>query len=198
MPRTCTPRPAVYPSSSTTATPLPSPLTTRRRAPKRAALGGPLFAAEFGGNTDADNGFRAATELFLRDSLAEQDRRLIGGAVWAYFPSDNTFSVVDAAGDEKGDLVNVLARPYARRIAGVPTAMRFDPQTKEFLFSWRVDGVAPGGGVTELFVPRRHYPTRLPAELSPGVSLIVRSDNVLLVAPAPGEYTILLRPDPGG
>ena len=99
-------------------------------------LGGPLFAAEFGGNTEVAGGYLPATEQFLRDSLAEQDRRLVGGAVWAYFPSDNTFSVVDAAGNEKGDLVDILARPYARRIAGIPTVMQFDPTTKRVHFSF--------------------------------------------------------------
>lgn len=159
-------------------------------------FGGPLFVAEFGGNTDADGGFRAATEQFLRDSLAEQDGRLIGGAVWAYFPSDNTFSVVDATGNEKGDLVNVLARPYARRIAGVPTEMRFDPTTKEFVFAWRVGDAAPGGGVTELFVPRRHYPGGFNVELPAGVAVSGGADSqsVLLMARDAGEYTVRIHP----
>lgn len=158
--------------------------------------GGPLWPGEFGGNTNPDGGFLDATELFFRDTLAEQDRRLIGGAIWAYFPSDNTFSVVDREGEEKGDLVNILARPYARRIAGVPTEMRFDLETKEFVFSWRVDGAAPGGGVTEVFVPQRHYPNGFTAELPAGVTQHDGADSqiILLVAPAAGEYTVRLRP----
>jgi endoglycosylceramidase len=132
-------------------------------------LGGPLFAAEFGGNTNTDGGFRAATEQFLRDSLAEQDRRLVGGAVWAYFPSDNTFSVVDADGAEKGDLVNILARPYARRIAGIPTAMRFDEESKEFTFSFRDDSEQHPADPTEIFVPAtRHYPAGFRVQVSAG------------------------------
>jgi aryl-phospho-beta-D-glucosidase BglC (GH1 family) len=159
-------------------------------------FGGPLFVGEYGGNTAVDGGYRAATELFLRDSLAEQDRRLIGGAVWAYFPSDNTFSVVDADGNEKGQLVNILARPYARRIAGVPTEMRFDVETREFVFSWRVEGAAPGGGLTEVFVPLRHYPEPFDIELSDGVAMRfdVERQILLLAAPEAGLYTLRLSP----
>lgn len=132
-------------------------------------LGGPLFAGEFGGNTESAGGFLAATENFLRDSLAEQDRRLVGGAVWAYFPSDNTFSVVDADGREKGELVDLLARPYARRIAGTPTAMSFDVATKEFAFSFRDDPEANPTEPTEIFLPAaRHYPGGFEVEVTPG------------------------------
>ncbi len=134
-------------------------------------LGGPLFVGEFGGNTAEAGGYRAATELFLRDSLAEQDRRLIGGAVWAYFPSDNTFSVVDAEGNEKGSLVDVLARPYGRRIAGVPTLMRFDPDTRVFDLEFRDDPENRPPDPTEIFVPAaRHYPDGFDVQVSEGDS----------------------------
>jgi len=132
-------------------------------------LGGPLFAGEFGGNTDVAGGYRVATEQFLRDSLAEQDRRLIGGAVWAYFPSDNTFSVVDAEGNEKGDLVDILARPYARRIAGIPTAMSFDLDTKEFNFAFEDDAANDPPDPTEIFLPAdRHYPNGFTVTVTAG------------------------------
>jgi endoglycosylceramidase len=161
------------------------------------AFGGPLLVGEFGGNTTVDGGFRSATEQFLRDSLAEQDRRLIGGAVWAYFPSDNTFSVVDAAAAEKGDLVNILARPYARRVAGVPTAMQFDAATKDFIFKWRVEA-GQQSDVSELFVPQRHYPDGVLAIAVPGTSnpqfTDAAGETLLLRAAEPGEYGIHLVP----
>jgi len=132
-------------------------------------LGGPLFVGEFGGVTTVAGGFLASTTEFLRDSLAEQDRRLVGSAVWAYFPSDNGFSVVDAEGREKGDLVNILARPYARRIAGIPTAMRFDLESKEFTLSFRDDDAGRPPDPTEIFVPAaRHYPNGFSVDVSPG------------------------------
>src|SRR5262249_24528985 len=81
-------------------------------ASEAAAQGAVLWVGEYGGNTDEANGFRAATALAIGDALDEQDDRLVGGAVWAYFPTDNTFSLVDANGVEKGALVDRLARPY--------------------------------------------------------------------------------------
>ena len=74
--------------------------------------------------------------------------------------------------------------------------MRFDVDTKEFVFSWRVDGEAPGGGVTEVFVPERHYPNGFDADLAAGVTLHPGPDSqiVLLVAPAAGEYSLRLEP----
>lgn len=138
-------------------------------AKEASKLGGPLFAGEFGGNTDPAGGFLESTERFLRDSLAEQDRRLIGGAVWAYFPSDNTFSVVDDQGREKGDLVNILARPYARRIAGIPTAMQFDLEGKTFSCSFVDDSAHATVEPTEIFVPAgRHYPGGFIIDVTPG------------------------------
>ena len=52
---------------------------------------------------------------------------------------------------------DIVARPYARRIAGIPTAMQCDPGSEEFVFSWRVE---PGqqSEISELFVPARHFP----------------------------------------
>jgi endoglycosylceramidase len=161
------------------------------------AFGGPLLVGEYGGNTNVDGGFLSATEQFVRDSLAEQDRRLIGGAVWAYFPSDNTFSVVDAAGAEKGDLVNFLARPYARRIAGVPTAMQFVEASKDFIVRWRVDA-GQQSDVSELFLPPRHYPDGILAVAVSGArSPQLNGDGngtVLMRAAEPGEYAVHILP----
>lgn len=134
-----------------------------------AVLGGPLLVGEYGGNADGPAGFLAATELFLRDTYAELDRRLASGTVWAYFPGGNGFSVVDADGNEKGGLVDRIARPYARRIAGIPTAMRFDPETKEFSFSFRDDEQLQPPDPTEIFIPTaRHYPDGYDVEVTDG------------------------------
>lgn len=134
-----------------------------------AALGGPLFVGEFGGNVDGPAGFLEATELFLRHTYDEFDRRLIGGVFWAYFPGDNGFSVVRADGSEKGGLVDEIARPYARRIAGIPTAMHFDAETKEFQVAFRNDDARRPPEPTEIFVPaERHYPNGFQVEVSAG------------------------------
>ena len=162
------------------------------------AIGGPLFSGEFGGNTAADGGFLASTELFLRHSLEEQDRRLAGGTMWAYFPSDNTFSVVDAEGNEKGGLVDVIARPFARRIAGTPTGMSFDADTGELFLSF-VDAVAPDP--TEIFLPlQRHYPNGATVETTPGDRFELREEGAsarLLIFRGPARtHEVHIRPAP--
>lgn len=170
-------------------------------ASEAETIGGPLFCAEFGGNTREEDGFRAATELFLRDSLTEQDRRLIGGAVWAYFPSDNTFSVVDAEGNEKGRLVDFLARPYARRIAGIPTEMSFDLDTKELLLRFYEDPERRIPDPTEIFLPDRYYPNGVElGTLPPGASYGIQAGTAgtrLLFFRGRGEtHEIRLTPAP--
>src|SRR5262249_60430054 len=102
-----------------------------------------LWVGEYGGNTNAAGGFLAATERFLRDSLDEQDARLVGSAFWAYFPSDNTFSLVDANGAEKGDLVNLFARPYPQTTAGVPESLHWDPDARVFPYAFPADPARP-------------------------------------------------------
>ncbi len=132
-------------------------------------LGGPLSVGEFGGNADGPAGFLEATELFLRDTYDELDRRLSGGVVWAYFPGGNGFSVVEADGSEKGALVDRIARPYARRIAGIPTAMSYDVDTKEFHLSFRNDDQRRPPDPTEIFIPvARHYPNGFTVETTEG------------------------------
>lgn len=140
-----------------------------RAEAEAAILGGPLFVGEFGGNVNGPPHFMEATELFLHHTYDELDRRLLGGVVWAYFPGDNGFSVVTADGAEKGGLVDALARPFARRIAGIPTAMHFDIGSKAFEFSFRNDDERRPPDPTEIFVPAaRHYPGGFTVETSAG------------------------------
>lgn len=134
-----------------------------------ATLGGPLVVGEFGGNADGGPGYLEATESFLRDSFDELDRRLSSGFFWAYFPGDNGFNVVTPDGADKGELVNSLARPYAQRIAGTPTAMSFDPTTKAFHLGFDDDAAHPTSAPTEIFVPAaRQYPDGFTVEVTAG------------------------------
>src|SRR5262249_10059168 len=104
-----------------------------------AEQGAVLWTAEYGGSTITAGGFLAATELFLADSLAGQAARLLGLAFWAYFPSDNTFSLVDASGAEKGQLVDIFARPFPMMTAGIPQAIGWDPAARTFDFTFTED-----------------------------------------------------------
>jgi hypothetical protein len=160
-----------------------------------AILGGPLVVGEFGGNAD---GFLPATEQFLRDTYDELDRHLSGGTVWAYFPQGNGFSVVDANGVEKGHLVDMIARPYARRIAGIPLAMSFDVKTKEFNLSFRDDEARQPLDPTEIFVPAsRHYPNGFTIEVSEGDhwKLDASGTRIMLFRGGGSEHHLRLKAD---
>ena len=143
-----------------------------------AAQGAVLWVGEYGGNTEAAGGFLAATELALRHQLDEQDERLVGGAVWAYFPTDNTFSLVDAAGNEKGALVDLLARPYPQATAGVPLGLHYDPDTRVLTYSFAEDPTQRIPDPTVLFVPfARHYPAGVIVETTPGDRAVVEPER---------------------
>ncbi len=167
-------------------------------ASEAAAQGAVLWVGEYGGNTNVADGFRAATELAIRDQLDEQDERLVGGAVWAYFPTDNTFSLVDRDGNEKGALVDLLAQPYPQSTAGIPQALSFDPVSREFTYTFSEDPTRRIADPTVIFVPfARHYPTGVVVETTPGdraiidverSRILVRRDRNLAV------HTITLRP----
>jgi endoglycosylceramidase len=152
-------------------------------ASEAAAQGAVLWVGEYGGNTNEAGGFRAATELAIRHQLEEQDDRLIGGAVWAYFPTDNTFSLVDANGVEKGALVDRLARPYPQATAGTPQSLRFDADTKELTYTFAEDPTRRISDPTIVFVPfARHYPNGVDIETTPGDRAVVdvRRNRIVL------------------
>jgi len=157
-----------------------------------------LWVGEWGGNTEEAGGFLAATELAFRHQLEEQDERLVGGAAWAYFPTDNTFSVVDAVGNEKGALVDLLARPYPQATAGRPVALHWDPDTRELTYTFYEEPTRLIRDPTILFVPfERHYGTGFIIETTPGDRAIVdlRHDRILVRRDrSRSVHTITIRP----
>jgi hypothetical protein len=157
-----------------------------------------LWVGEYGGNTNAAGGFLAATERFLRDSLDEQDARLAGSAFWAYFPSDNTFSLVDADGAEKGTLVDLLARPYPTATAGVPESLAWDPDTRELVYRFAEDPAGNPKDPTVVFLPAtRQYPAGFVVETTPGDTArfdATRSRLLIHRDPAQPEHTVRIRP----
>jgi endoglycosylceramidase len=167
-------------------------------ASEAAGQGAVLWVGEWGGSTVEAGGFLAATELAFRHQLDEQDERLVGGAAWAYFPTDNTFSVVDAAGAEKGALVDLLARPYPQATAGVPQSLRWDPDTLEFSYSFAEDAARKIPDPTTIFVPfARHFPGGIEVETTPGDRVVVdvaRSRVLLKRDRAQPLHTITIRP----
>jgi endoglycosylceramidase len=132
------------------------------------ALGGPLLIGEIGADAPADGTFRPATPEFLAASFDELDRRLIGGAVWAFVPHGDDPGAPGGLGIN-GDDVAVLARPYARRIAGLPLDMGFDAKSRTFTFSFRDDPTTRPHDPSEIFLPAKlAYPTGFTVEVTAG------------------------------
>ena len=167
-------------------------------ASEAATQQGVLWVGEYGGNTAAADGFLAATELAILHQLDAQDAHLVGGAAWAYFPTDNTFLLVDAAGNEKGALVDIVARPYPQSTAGVPVSLRFDRDTRVLSYTFAEDPTRPIPDPTVLFVPfARHYPDGVVVETTPGdrATVDVRRDRIVLRRDrANALHTITVRP----
>jgi len=162
--------------------------------------GAVLWVGEYGGNTSAGGGFLAATEAFLTDSLAEQEARRVGSAFWAYFPSDNTFSLVDANGAEKGTLVDIFSRAYPMMTAGIPQTIAWDLDARTFDFTFAEDPTGDVHDPTIVFVPAaRHYPGGFVVDTSPGVTATFDARrSVLIVRRDPSEslHEVHVRPAP--
>jgi endoglycosylceramidase len=120
----------------------------------------------------AHNGWTSLlTEFGASDDLTDiatltrlADEHLVGWQYWHYkewadpttesqgsggqgmFTKDSDLTTLKQA---KADL---LIRPFARAVAGVPTSMSFEPKTRTFLMSYR-----SARGLTEVFLPARQY-----------------------------------------
>ena len=167
-------------------------------ANEAAGYGAELWVGEYGGSTEAAGGFRDATALAIRHQLDAQDAHLVGGAVWAYFPTDNTFSLVDAAGTEKGTLVDEWSRPYPQQTAGVPQSLHYDVDTRELTYTFAEDPTRKIPDPTILFVPfARHFPGGVVVETTPGDTAkidVARNRIVLRRDRANPTHTIVVRP----
>jgi len=140
------------------------------RAMRLAAdAGAPLLVGEIGADASVADGRRTATPTFLQESLDQLDRHLIGGAIWAFAAqgADPATARLTGIGTDADD--TVVARPYARRIAGVPVATSFDATTRTFTLRFADDPAASPPDPTEIFLPaRRRYPEGFAVELTAG------------------------------
>jgi endoglycosylceramidase len=118
--------------------------------------GVPLFVGEWGAPPSTD---QVAGYL---DAIGTQlDLALASAAQWAYTPgwtpaqkdgwNTEDFSIVADSGAVRA---NFVARPFARRVAGTPTALRVsddgDVKKRTLRLAWHHD---PAAGTTELFAP---------------------------------------------
>ncbi len=137
---------------------------------------------------------RGTSAAFARRSLHELDRHLASGFYDALRPTDPTSPGVDLE-----PVARVLARPYARRVAGVPTAMTFDVDSGTFDFRFDDDPATRPPDPTEIFLPDEPYGDDFVVELRPsGRWTFDAHTRRLLVYRGPGSsHHLRVRPAGG-
>ena len=147
--------------------------------------------------------FGASDDLVTIDRLADQaDAAMIGWQYWAWWNADpccerpNEGMIDDPANPPTPEhldqpKLDVLVRPYPRVVAGVPTSWAWDETAKRFTLAYgtgRLGGGAfAGGGETEVWVPKRHFPAGY---------RVVDLSGATVVSP-PGAESLRLRTSPG-
>lgn len=166
--------------------------TTLANADAHAAqAGSALLLSEFGATDDLTT---------LENTVTLADEHMISWQEWHYCncedptttgAGDRQALVLDPAKPPTGANVvwpklRVLVRPYPQVIAGTPTGYSFDPSTRRFELRYekaRASGHgAFGRGVTNVYVPKLHYPK--------GYKVAVRGASVLS---KPGAQHLILR-----
>ncbi len=160
-----------------------------------AAWGVPLFVGEWGAppSTDEVRGYIGAIGRQL-------DLALASAAQWVYTPgwtaaakdgwNSEDFSIVDDTGMLRA---NFVVRPYARRIAGTPTALTVgdeaDPKKNALQLSWTND---PAAGATELFAPAAWFGGDVSVEADGDVGCTRAGDLVTCQSPTAGDKRVRL------
>jgi len=115
----------------------------------------PLLLGEWGFSHETVN-----ADGYLSDVLTMADRNLASWAWWSYDCGGWGFWECDGA---ERPMVAAVVRAYPQRVAGVPTAFSFDPDTRELVLTY---ADAPGvRGPTEIVAPARLYPTGVSVSL---------------------------------
>ena len=168
---------------------------------------GELVANNVAGITKSQSLAGLLTEFGASDDLPDiqrvtqlADSHLFGWQYWHYKEwSDPTTESQTSGGQglftKDTDLstlkqakADILIRPYARAVAGLPTSMHFDLATKTFTFAY---DALQASGVTEVFLPRRHYPHGYLVSVS-GATVVSRPEATALLLQANGLGTVRL------
>jgi hypothetical protein len=163
--------------------------------------GAPTLLAEFGIPFDLRNKRAYRTGDFSAQIRA-MDRifqalecNLLSGTLWNYtadndnrwgdqwngedlsiFSRDQQTDPTDL--NSGGRALEVVVRPYARKVAGEPLALAFDRKHRVFTFVFRHDPAVHAP--TEIFLPNYHYPTGCQVEVSDGQHELNREAQILL------------------
>jgi endoglycosylceramidase len=176
---------------------------------RSATTGDALLLTEFGGEYLDD----------IMKAIVGADAHLMSWMVWAYCgcgdptgstPPEAEGLVKDVTQTPAGANVDAqklpaLVRPYPQVVAGTPTQLRFDPQSKTFTLTYstrRPDGTGSfgSGACTRVFVPQLHYPTGYNVDVKGATVVSRRGSGSLLLSGSrgAGEVTVRITPTTRG
>ncbi len=114
-------------------------------AKEAKAFGVPFMIGEFGASPSSADYFEAHYDL--------QDEFLVSSALWLWKEGNqDSWGIhdnVDGVWRERREMVTLVSRPHAQRIAGTPSAMRFEDTTLTFAYDDALD--TPN----QVFIPER-------------------------------------------
>ena len=158
----------------------------------------PIVLGEFGIPFDLNKQYAYQSGDFSQQTQALEnyfqalDYHLLNYTQWNYTPDNSNehgdlwngedFSIFsrDQQSDESdinsgGRALAAVVRPYARKVAGEPLNMRFDPARGLFTFSFRHDSRL--AEPTEVYVPNSQYPDGYRVEVSDGEYEILQDEQ---------------------
>ncbi len=160
------------------------------------------------GDTPLLTEFGATDDLGLLHRITElADANLVGWEYWAWWNRDPCCErpeegiIDDPANPPTPDhldqpKLDALVRPYPRAVAGTPLGWSWDRASRRFTLAYAtapVDGAVAPGAVTEVWVPRRHFPDGYDVVDLHGAQVTSASDAERLeLAALPGSTTVSL------
>jgi endoglycosylceramidase len=151
-------------------------------ADEARALGAGLWIGEYGGQADHPG--------IVDYMTAEYDAFAAVGAGTTYWAYDKGggYSVLDADGLERPELVGALVRPWPERVAGDPVSYAFDAKTKTFTLVYRPDRAITAPTIVS--VPARVYPNGFRVEC--GDCAATTSNDRLEIRSPPPDASVTL------
>jgi hypothetical protein len=162
---------------------------------------------EFGATDDLDT---------LRRITAASDQYMVGWQYWHYCPCNDPTTqgpgetqaiVKDPAKPPEGDnlkteKLGVLVRPYPQLVAGTPVSWKFDADKKAFDLEYSTaragGGTFAGHPITEVFVPKRQYPSGYSVKVQGAGVASGPTAQVLELQACPGARSVKLQVTAGG
>lgn len=166
----------------------------------------PSLLSEFGATTDL---------RVVERQVDRADRAMISWSWWHYCacddpttagPGDVQALVSDPARPPVGanvfeDKLRALVRPYPQAVAGTPAAYGWDRASRTFTLTYDTrragGGRFPAGSVTEVFVPRLHFPDGYAVEVRGAEVGSAAGSSVLALRSAAGAEQVKVTVKPG-